>query len=178
MKHILSCVILILSLNAVAAQENQKREQVVELMNLMNMPSIMDSMYAQMEVMMQNTSKDLGVKPSEQPILDRYYAKTTRIMREEMSWEKMEPHIVDLYVRNFNEKEISDMLAFYKTDTGRSVLKKLPLLMQESMQFAEQMVKAFLPRLQEAAKELESELREARQSEEGKAKQDKDVPAV
>lgn len=172
MRYILLCAILTLSFNA-AASENTKREQVVELINLMNMSSMMEAMYAQMEGMMQNTSKELGVKPSEQPIFDKYYGKMTTVMKEEMSWKKMEPQIIDLYVRHFDEKEISDMLAFYETETGKSVIKKMPLLMQESMLIGQQMMKNVLPKLRKVSQELASELKDARESEEHEAEKDK-----
>lgn len=177
MRYILLCAILTLSFNA-AASENTKREQVVELMNLMNMSSMMDAMYSQMNAMMQNASKELGVKPSEQPIFDKYYGKMTKVMKEEMNWKKMEPQILDLYVRHFDEKEISDMLAFYKTDTGKSVIKKMPLLMQESILIGQQMMKDALPELRKVSQELTSELKEARQSEERNAKKDNGTPAL
>lgn len=176
MRYILLCAILLSSFN-VAASEDTKREQVVELMNLMNMSSMMDAMYSQMNVMMQNASKELGVKPSEQPIFDKYYGKMTTVMKEEMNWKKMEPQIMDLYVRHFDEKEISDMLAFYKTETGQSVIKKMPLLMQESILIGQQMMKDALPELRKVSQELASALKEARQSEEHNVKKDNGVPA-
>lgn len=175
MRYILLCAILTLSFNA-AASEDTRREQVVELMNLMNMSSMMDSMYSKMEVMMKNISKELDIQQSEQPIFDKYYGKMIKVMKEEMSWKKMEPQIVDLYVRNFNEKEISDMLAFYKTKTGRAVIKKMPSLMGESMQIGQQMMKDALPELRKVSQELATELMEARQSEEHNAKEDKGTP--
>lgn len=177
MRYVLLCAILTLSFNA-AASEDTKREQVVELMNLMNMSSMMDAMYSQMNAMMQNAYKELGVKPSEQPIFDKYYGKMTKVMKEEMNWKKMEPQIADLYVRHFDEKEISDMLAFYKTETGKSVIKKMPLLMQESILIGQQMMKDALPELRKVSQELTSELKEARESEEHKAKKDNGTPAL
>lgn len=40
---------------------------------------------------------------------------------------------VPIYERNFTEEEIDGMLSFYSTPVGRSVIKKLPKVTQESM---------------------------------------------
>lgn len=41
--------------------------------------------------------------------------------------------VVPIYARHFTEAEIEAMLAFYRTEEGQSVVRKLPLVMQESM---------------------------------------------
>ena len=111
--------ILLLSISSISlASDSTKNEKIHELLNLLDMDSMVESMYSQMEVMMQNMSKEMGVIEDEKPILDKYYSKMTSIMKEEMSWEKIEPAVIDIYERNFSDKEIDDMLAFYRTESG------------------------------------------------------------
>jgi hypothetical protein len=38
---------------------------------------------------------------------------------------------VDLYARNYTEQELSDVLAFYKSPSGQSMLAKNPMLMRQ-----------------------------------------------
>ncbi len=52
-------------------------------------------------------------------------------MTEDIKWSELEPKIVDLYVRDFTEAELREVIAFYKTPTGQKALKNLPLLMAE-----------------------------------------------
>jgi hypothetical protein len=52
-------------------------------------------------------------------------------MTEDIKWTELEPKIVDLYVRDFTESELREVIAFYQTPTGQKALKNLPLLMAE-----------------------------------------------
>lgn len=52
-------------------------------------------------------------------------------MTHDFKWDELEPKLVELYVREFSEKEILEVIAFYKTPTGQKALKRLPLLMAE-----------------------------------------------
>lgn len=51
--------------------------------------------------------------------------------------DKMVPKVLasisDIYARNFTEKELSDLLAFYQSPSGRSMIAKTPQLMHDSM---------------------------------------------
>jgi uncharacterized protein len=161
MKKIIFVVLLMASVFA-QADDDAKRKQLNELLELMNMSSIVDNMYSQLEPQLKSMSTQLGVKPSEQPIFDKYYGKMIQLMKDELSWKKMEPMILDVYSRNFTEKEIDDMLAFYRTETGKSVIKKLPAVMQESMQISNQLLQPVLPKIQKISQELSAELETAR----------------
>lgn len=59
------------------------------------------------------------------PIIDEIFGSLD--MRD------MEGEIAALYARTFTEQELKDMLAFYETPSGRSMLAKTPALMQESV---------------------------------------------
>ncbi|WP_428243445.1 DUF2059 domain-containing protein [Gynuella sp.] len=155
--------LLLCSFTAVAA-DSSKEAKVVELMDLMNMNALIDNMYAQMEPMLQNVSKELDIKPSEQPLFDQYYKDVVAIMKADFSWEKMQPGMIDLYSRQFSEQEIDDMLAFYKTETGQAVLKKMPQLMQASMQLSQTLMQSAMPKMQARVKQLSNELAKARQA--------------
>lgn len=160
-KTLLMLPLIVLSFSAYADSET-KRAKLNELVNVMDMDSMVDQMYSQMELMMQNMSTQMGVQPSEQAIFDEYYNKMSFVIKEDMSWAKMEPLMVDIYSRNFSEKEIDDMLAFYKTETGQSLLLKMPAVMQESMQMSQTLMQASIPRIQQIAKELSDDLAESR----------------
>mgnify|MGYP001074033524 CR=1 FL=1 len=161
MKCILIGILLIFSVSA-SAETDSRREQVEDLLELMDASSIINSMYSQMDIMLQNMSKELGVKPSEKVIFDEYYSKMINVMREEMSWAKMKEPMINIYLNNFNEKEISDVIAFYKSDTGQAFITKTPKLTQESMQIGQNLTTAAIPRIREISKQLKQQLALAR----------------
>ena len=84
MGKVLLLSLLIFSTNLYAAQTT-KQQKIDELVEVMNMDAMVDSMYSQVEGMMQNMSVQMGVKPNEQPILDKYYADMTKVLKTKMS---------------------------------------------------------------------------------------------
>lgn len=161
MKKAILLSLLIFSSGLFAAQ-TPKQQKIDELVNVMNMDAMVDSMYAQVEGMMKGMSEQMGVKPSEQAIFDKYYEDMTQVLKTEMSWKKMQPMMVKVYDTHFSEKEINDMLVFYKTETGQAILRKMPIVMQESMQMSQHLVQDAMPKIQALAKQLGDELKRKR----------------
>ncbi|ATG77045.1 DUF2059 domain-containing protein [Pseudoalteromonas sp. 1_2015MBL_MicDiv] len=159
--------VLLLSLlifsSSLYAEQNSKQQKIDELINVMNMDAMVDSMYGQVEGMMKGMSDQMGVKPSEQAIFDKYYGDMTTVLKTEMSWAKMQPMMISVYDKHFSEQEIADMLAFYKTDTGQKILEKMPVVMQESMQMSQSLMKDAMPKIQDIAGKLSEELKASRE---------------
>ena len=158
--------VLLLSLlifsSSLYAEKNTKQQKIDELISVMNLDSMVDSMYGQVEGMMKGMSDQMGVKPSEQAIFDKYYGDMTTVLKTEMSWAKMQPMMVNVYDKHFSEQEVADMLAFYKTDTGQKILEKMPVVMQESMQMSQSLMKDAMPKIQTLAQQLSDELEQSR----------------
>ncbi|MEL0641064.1 DUF2059 domain-containing protein [Pseudoalteromonas aliena] len=158
--------VLLLSLlifsSSLYAEQSTKQQEIDELISVMNLDSMVDSMYDQVEGMIKGMSGKMDVKPSEQAIFDKYYGDMTTVLKTEMSWAKMQPMMVNVYDKHFSEQEIADMLAFYKTDTGQKILKKMPVVMQESMQMSQSLMKDAMPKIQTLAQQLSDELEQSR----------------
>lgn len=163
-------VVLILSFFTLSfntfAHGNSKEEKIHELVNVMDMDSMMKGIYAQMEAMMKNTSQQLEIKPSEQPIYDRYYQRMTQVMEKKMGWAQMEPMVIATYTKHFNEKEIDEMLTFYQSEVGQTILAKMPMVMQETMMLSQQLLQNALPQIEMVSTQLQTELAQARQQSE------------
>jgi len=56
--------------------------------------------------------------------------------------------LVNLYRRNFTEKEIDELLLFYKTSAGKKMDKEFILLMLQSVKDAEQLLKLAVKKLE------------------------------
>lgn len=105
-----------------------------------------------MHVMLQNMHQQMGIKASEQHIFEKYNKQLVDLMKQELSRAKMESDFLVSYNRNFTEQEFADMLAFYKTEFGQSLLKNMPIVMQESMQLSQSSMLALMPKIEEIAK--------------------------
>ena len=132
---------------------------------LMNADSVLDSIYSQLYQVMQGTAQQIGVKPSERELLDKYTKKLVAIMKEDLNWDTMKGPMIDLYLKHYSEKEIKDMVAFYRSDSGQSMIKKMPAVMRDSMLITQGMMKNFIPKMQALSEELKQEIQLARNRE-------------
>lgn len=147
----------------VEAGDETRRQAVARLMELTNAAAMIDTTGAQVEAMLQNMKQQLGVRPDEEEIFSRYSAKVAQLMNTEFTWEKLEGPMIDLYLRHYTDREVEDMIAFYETDSGRSTVAKMPAVMQDSMQLGMGAVQSLMPSIQALSKELQQELKAARQ---------------
>lgn len=147
-----------------ASAEQSKRESVEELLRITNADSLVDNMYAQVGQMLGGMKDQLGIQESEQEIFEAHTQKVVDLMREHMSWEKMKDPMIDIYLRHYSEQEIQDMLTFYNSPTGRSMVEKMPAVMGDSIQLSQSMLQAFMPQLQQLGQDLQEDLRKHREA--------------
>ncbi len=162
MKKLFLAVVLASSAMWAHADDAGKNRNIEELLNLTDAAAMMENMYSQMEVMLQDMGEQMGVAPKEQPIFDEYYSKMMQLMREELNWDKVKDPIKSIYGAHFTNTEIRDLINFYKTDTGRKTLEKLPVIMQESMAISQQALANVLPQIQAMSQQLEADIAQAR----------------
>lgn len=124
----------------------------------MNMSATIDTMYSQMQSMMLSGQMTDGMSTEEYEIIEKYNAKFTQLMKDEMGWDDMKKELRVVYEQNFTTVEIQQMLAFYKSPVGQSVLEKMPVVMQESMQIGQQMAAKTMPKLQALTEQMHSEI--------------------
>ncbi|MET4107250.1 DUF2059 domain-containing protein [Hymenobacter sp. UYP22] len=70
-----------------------------------------------------------------------------------MSWNAMKEDMVQLYAREFTEKELKELAKFYQTPIGRKTIDKMPQLMTASMEIGQRRMQEHLPELQQAIAE-------------------------
>ena len=144
------------------SDEDAKKQKLDELLTLMNADALVDSIYSQMDQMVMGLEQHLGVKPSEKALFDEHTNKTTQIIKQEMSWEKMKGPMIAIYMKHYTESEIADMVAFYKTQTGQSMIKKMPLVMNDTMIMSQSLMKDMMPKMQALSLELKEKLASVR----------------
>ncbi|WP_317930499.1 DUF2059 domain-containing protein [Halioxenophilus sp. WMMB6] len=158
----IALLLLALALPCAVTAEPSKRESVEELMSLTKVDSMVDSIYSQMDKMLINMSQQMGIQPSEQAVFDNFMRKVAAAMRQEMSWEVMKEPMINIYLKTYTEQEIQDMLVFYQSETGKSLVAKMPAVMTESITLSQQMMSNFMPTLRELSAEFATEIEAGR----------------
>lgn len=144
------------------ADENSRRVQVEQLLVDMKMDSMMDSMYAQIEQMTMQMQQQLGIKPDEQALFDEFNKESMQLMQQELGWDKLKKPIIDIYVKHYSDKEVADMMAFYQSESGRSMVEKMPAVMQESMMMTQSLAQGFMPKMQALSADFKQKLSDHR----------------
>ncbi len=135
MKSILFAGALLIAPAVLFADDASHRKAAQELVEISGSKEAMgvgfkgalEPMLAQMK---QRGMPDAAVAEIRQA-MDEWYAA-------EIKWEEFQPKITELYVQEFTEGELRDMIAFYQTPTGKKMLQKLPSVMQKSMQIGQE----------------------------------------
>jgi hypothetical protein len=136
---------------------------IATLLSVTQSNKMLDTMYASMEQSirqgMQAAAGNRTLTPEQARIMELAPARLASLMREEMSWAKMEPMVVQIYRESFDQAEVDGLIAFYQSPVGQSFVAKMPVVMQRSMEASHTQLQAFMPKLQAAMKQVIQEAR-------------------
>jgi hypothetical protein len=152
-----------------------KRQLMLELFELSggerSGQQVMDAMLAQMEqsqgaMIEQLIAGSSGLSAEEQSALREQLAGTnglftkfrTRLPERIDFRELMQTVVMPIYDRHFDEPDLREMVAFYRTPAGRKTVSLMPQIAQETMQRAAETLQ---PRFVELVQEIVAEEAEA-----------------
>lgn len=96
--------------------------------------------------------------PEEQEFADAMAAKMAGVLKDELSWDKLEPMYLEIYEKTFTQEEIEGMIAFYKTPAGIAVIKKMPAVMQQTMTVMQQRMGPMMEKVKTAIDEAAEDI--------------------
>ena len=164
MLRIILLAVSLFATTSISAAEQDKLANIERLLEVTNSEEIVKSILGQTEQMMSNMGAQIGVRPNEEEYFSNFSEKVFDLLTNEMNWDTLKTDFIELYSQNFTEKEIADMLSFYETDSGRAMVEKMPLVLQESIQLSQNRMMSIMPDIQEMARELQQELEQVRSS--------------
>ncbi len=167
MKKILGLICLLTLTFSTHAEQQTSRQSVETLMELTEVSKMMDAMHTQISAMFSGMSKQLGISAQEKPAFDKYMKKVGELLKNDMNWQLFKEPIIDIYTKHFSQEEINGLIAFYRSELGQSMTKKMPLIMQDSMLMSQQIMQQFMPKIQALAMEMKQEIESTRQTEKG-----------
>ncbi len=163
MKKILALVgIMLLSLSAFA-ETKPSDASLDELLSITDSQKLIDNMWPQMDAMLKNSAKQsLGettLNDEQQKISDKTQEKMATLFKEEFAYEKMKPMIIKIYKESFSQDEIDGMITFYKSKAGKAVIKKMPGVMQSTMENVQAQMSQIVPKLQKIQQDSINEIK-------------------
>ncbi len=134
------------------ADEAGKKTQIEELLGLLNIDKMTEQALAQLPQQIKSMA------PSGDPgMAQEFLDKMTPIIRDRMSYAKLRPEYVRIYSEVLTEDEVSASLRFYKSPEGQSLLKKMPQLMNRSMEVGQKAFADLMPEIQRVMQELKDQ---------------------
>ena len=156
------CPLLLLILSACATVAAPPSEESVQtLLQLTESQKLVEGMVEKMDLHLKTSMEqgmgNIELSTRERQVLDKTRAKMVSLMTEQLDWAKMEPDFVHIYVDSFTQDEVNGMITFYKSDAGRAVTQKMPIVMQHTMALMQKMQLEMMPKLQEIQQEMKAE---------------------
>ena len=158
----LALVLTVLVCGPASAQDDSHLQAAKAFLAASYSEDILDVVANQANEILEMIAKRLAITEEEKPILDKFRDRVNAVLKEEISWQKMEPRMAELYAEHYSEEELDELTQFYLSPIGRKVVERTPELARESWKIAEDFFEDFSPRLRELHEELEAELRLSR----------------
>lgn len=143
----LTTLILFISIVSVNADERRSTEVVYELFKVMELPvTYQESIEKMLEVQVKQNPSIAPLKDTMLKFFDKY-----------MGWESMKEDMAKIYMKNFTDEELKELIIFYKTPVGRKTAILMPVLTSEGAALGQQRVQEHMHELQMMIKERMSE---------------------
>ncbi len=157
---------VLVTLPVFAQDQPASEASVRELMAITNSKALMEQMYAQVDGLMESVMKDAlagkTLTPEQDKIAAEMRAKMVAVLREDMGWDDLEPHYLELYTSTFSQAEVDGMNAFYKSPAGQAVIGKMPQMMQSLMKLVMERMQVVMPKVKAIGDEYAGKLRATR----------------
>jgi hypothetical protein len=157
-------LLLLMAVQGTASAQASSEASIRKLLEVTESRKLVDSMYAQLDGMFETAMKQsLGnteLTPAQTKIAQETQGEVIALVKREMAWEKFEPMMIEVYRTNFTEEEVQGMLKFYESDVGRSMVVKMPAVMQSTMQLTQQRMGSLVPEMQAIQRKMVERLQE------------------
>lgn len=137
-------------------------ESLKTLFAATNARSLMNSMDGQLDQILknaqQNVLKGQPLSKEKQEVFDRFRGKLIAIYKQEMNWEQMESVMIEIYSNSLSQEEVDGITAFYQSPAGQAYVKKMPVLMQQTMNVMQKQMEPMMEKIMVISKEMQTEL--------------------
>ena len=142
MKHLLALAagIIILQGIPVRADEASHRQATETLLGAMQMETLLTQSIDQM----------LQVQVQQNPAIAPFQTEMKAFFGKYMSWAVLKDDMTKIYMAEFTEPEMKELIAFYQTPVGKKTVQRMPALMAKGAEMGQRRVQEHLPELQAA----------------------------
>lgn len=137
-------------------------ESIELLLDLVQAEKIMDGIKPQvqgaMKASMDQALKGRRPNAEEQKVLDAYLLAATHIVNDTLTMDRLKPLHLQLYSQHLTQEEVDGMITFYQSPVGRSMVTKMPHIMQGVMAALPSLLAPMQDKLRLAGEQMVREL--------------------
>jgi hypothetical protein len=126
--------------SALRADEASHKKAAESLLALMGMETLLSQSVDQM----------LAMQVQQNPALAPYQTQMKAFLSKYMSWASMKDDMAKIYMTEFTEAELNDLIKFYQSPLGKKTIQKMPALMAKGAEMGQKRMQEHLPELQAA----------------------------
>jgi uncharacterized protein len=137
---ILIGAVALLSPATTRADEASHKKATETLFGLMGMETLVTQSIDQM----------LAMQVQQNPALAPYQAQMKTFLGKYMSWASLKEDMTKIYMAEFTESELNELIKFYQTPLGKKTVMRMPALMAKGAEIGQKRVNEHLPELEAA----------------------------
>ena len=122
------------------ANESSHRAAAERLLQLMEIDQLMTQAREQL----------LQLQIRQHPELSNFESELREFFDRHLSWASVKSDIISIYMAEFPEADLKEMISFYETPVGRRAVQKMPALVAKTTEVSRTRLRQHLPELQEA----------------------------
>lgn len=155
-------VCLSLALSAPAAADPASHRAAAEaLLEARDAQAALEPLYEQARRIMRSGMGRFQATPERRAITERYMDRLASILATDMGWAQLREDYVQIYLDNFSEAELRELMAFYTSPIGRKMAERTPQLVRASVRIAEKHLERLMPKVRALSVDMTEELRQA-----------------
>jgi len=136
--------VLGLTIKPVLADDASQRVLAAKVIDMVSGKA---TMRASFDAVMNGAIENMHQHGLPQEGIDSVRAAIAKWYDTEINFDDIRPKIVDIYVKDFTEEDLKQILGFYESPIGQKTIKNMPSVMREGAIVAQEYTKAKIPTL-------------------------------
>ena len=157
MKPLASALILGAALlccaSPILADEASKKAKIEEMLQLTHYDQMLKLSLEQIKSMQMEQLKKMDMPADARAQSEEIQRKTMVLLSDRLSYEKLKPMYVQIYVEIFSEDELDGIVSFYKSPAGKAMVEKTPQMLQRMMPMMQKLMGDLQPEIQKIVEE-------------------------
>jgi uncharacterized protein len=153
-----------------------KTALAMQVLAVTNFDQLIQSMRTQVAASIEQNAGIANQCVAAQPTFTEFGKALSDKLTETLMSSDFKVDVAAVYAETFDEGELREIIAFYKTPLGQKLIARMPELTQKSIQISQDRIRAIAPDLQKITEEFEPRIAEASKACFAPAAEDSVVP--